>query len=115
MNDPKNIANLPTFRKELRNSHLGKRSSGTQVHDHLSARVFDFMKNLVAGPFHPAVQVNAMLMIGELNSVEHPPTPSPEALRLLIAAVGNTNLSDAVRAAAMVGIQRHPGCRSGQE
>ena len=108
--DPRNIANLPAFRKELRTSHLGKKNSGTQVvHDHLSALVLNFMENLIDGPFHPAVQINAMLMIGELNGVERPPTPLPEALQLMIAAVGNTDRSDAVRAAAMVGIQRHVG------
>ena len=103
----KNITNLPAWRKTLRNSHLGKRSAAPEVHDHLNALVLDFMSKLAAGPYHPAVQVNAMLMIGELNSVEQPPTPLPEALDVMIAAVQDTKLSDAVRVAAMVGIQRH--------
>jgi hypothetical protein len=105
----KTIANLPAYRKELRNSHLGKKSSGggAQVHDHLNELVLDFMNKLANGPYHPAVQVNAMQMIGDLNSVESPPTPLPEALGVLIAAVENTKLPEAVRVAAMVGIERH--------
>ena len=70
------------------------------------------MKQLAAGPYHPAVQVNAMLMIGELNSVEQPPTPLPEALDAMIAAVQDTKLSDAVRVAALVGIERHVAPRA---
>jgi hypothetical protein len=97
----KNIANLPAWRKELRTSHLGKKSAATEVHDHLSALVLEFMKKLAGGAYHPAVQVNAMLMIGELNSAEQ-----PQALEVLIAAVQNTKSPDGVRAAAMVGIQR---------
>jgi hypothetical protein len=53
------------------------------------------------------VQMNAMLMIGDLNSVESPPTPLPEALNVMIAAVDDGKLSDAIRVAALIGIQRH--------
>ena len=103
----KTIASLPAWRKELRISHLGKKAANPNVHDHLNTLVLEFMKNLAVGPYHPAVQVNAMLMIGELNGVEMPPTPLPEALNVMMAAAGNAKLSDAVRVAALVGIQRH--------
>ncbi len=103
----KNIGSLPAYRKDLRNSHLGKKSASAAVHDHLNALVLEFMKKLATGPYHPAVQVNAMLMIGELDSVQQPPTPLPEALDAMMAAAEDAKLSDAVRAAAMVGIQRH--------
>ncbi len=65
------------------------------------------MQKLAAGNYHPAVRVNAMLMIGDLNRVEQPPTPLPEALTVMIAAVQSSQVSDAVRATAMVGIKRH--------
>jgi hypothetical protein len=69
------------------------------------------MKTLVAGDFHPAVKVNAMLMIGELNRVEQTghdaAVPLPEALTALIAAAGKANLPDGLRVAAMIGILRH--------
>jgi len=100
------ITSLPKFRDELANQ-LKKRSSAAEVHDHLNALVLEFMQNLAAGPYHPAVQINAMLMIGELNSVESPVTPMPEALGVLVASASNAKLTDAVRAAAMVGIRRH--------
>lgn len=104
----RNIGNLPGYRKELRVSHFGKKSANAVVHDYLNSLVLDFMKELVTGPYHPAVQVNAMLMIGELNSVEQPtPSPYPEAMTTMIGVIEDEKLPDAIRAAAMVGIQRH--------
>jgi hypothetical protein len=75
--------------------------------------VLEFMSKLAAGPYHPAVQINAMLMIGELNGVEGPPPiPLPNALDVMLAAVNNTKVSEAVRAVAMVGIQRHVAAKA---
>jgi hypothetical protein len=111
-NPSKKVPGLPVWRKELRSSYLGKRSEAAAVHDHLNALVLDFMSKLAAGSnYHPAVRINAMLMIGELNSVEQAGTtaavPLPDALKVLLAAVQSTKLPDSVRAAAMVGILRH--------
>ncbi len=103
----KNVTKLPEWRGQLRSSHLGRRSGGAQVHDHLNELMLNFMNKLATGPYYRAVKVNAMLMIGELNSVEMPPAPLPDALKVLVAAVESDKLSDAVRAAAMVGVLRH--------
>ncbi|MCE5269460.1 MAG: hypothetical protein LLG00_16410 [Planctomycetaceae bacterium] len=103
-----NVTKLPDLRGQLRNSHLARKSnSGSQVHDHLNELVLDFMKKLTAGPYYRAVKINAVLMIGQLNSVESPPTPWSEALKVLVAIVGSNKAPDALRAAAMVGILRH--------
>ena len=102
--EPKNVAKLPGFRKDLRNS---LKKGGGEVHNHLNALLLEFMKDLATGSYHPAVQVNAMLMIGDLNSVEQPPTPLPEALTFLLASVEDAKLSDALRVAALIGIERH--------
>ncbi len=106
----KNLPHLHEFRnKDLRNQLKAAKSG--EVHDHLNALVLDFMKKLAAGNYHPAVRVNAILAIGELNSTEPTPgvagVPLPQALEVLVAAVGSSKLPDAVRAAAMVGILRH--------
>ena len=108
----KNIGTLPKERKDLRNQ-LARRSVGGSavVHDRLNELVLDSMKTLVVGDFHPAVRINAMLMIGDLNRVEsvgsEKAVPLPEAFKILLAAVENPKLSDALRAEAMVGILRH--------
>ena len=107
----KDIADLPKERKELRNQ-LAKRSvGGSAVHDRLNELVLESMKTLATGDFHPAVRVNAMLMIGELNRVEavgsEKAVPLPEALKVLVAVAENTKLLDWLRVEAMVGILRH--------
>jgi hypothetical protein len=111
-NPSKKVPGLPSWRKELRSSDLGKKSGAPAVHEHLNALLLDFMNQLATdGEFHPAVRVNAMLMIGDLNSVEPTATtaavPLPDALKTLMATIGDDKLPDGVRAAAMVGIQRH--------
>jgi hypothetical protein len=96
----------PNYRAELR-SHF--RSTSGEVYGRLNELVLDFMKELVAGNYHPAVRVNAMLAVGELTQepVEHNAAPLPEALKVLVAAVKNSELPDCVRVAAMTGILRH--------
>jgi hypothetical protein len=105
---PAGRAALPDYRKQLRNSlHIAKGAA----HDHLNDLALEFMKAHAAENYHPAVRVNAMLMIGDLNRVEPiggaAVAPLPEALTMLLDAVKSGKLPDAVRAAAMVGILRH--------
>lgn len=105
----KNLTTFPQLRRDLKNS-LSTRPG--EVHDHAIATVLEFMKNLVAGPYDPAVQINAILIIGDLNETELIPgstrtKPLPAALRVLRETVENTEQSDALRVAAMIGILRH--------
>ena len=108
---PKYLADLHNFRvKDLRNDFRTARSG--EVHGHLNALVLSFMKKLAAGNYRMPVRVNAMLAIGELNSVEQTspsstPVPLPEALSTLLDAVNSSKLPDAIRASAMVGVLRH--------
>lgn len=107
--DPKTVIQLGGFRKNLHNDLQTARSG--PIHDHLNALALEYMSKLIAGNYHPAVQANAMMMIGELNQVEQTPTalpvPLPAASSALLAAVGNVKLSDGVRAAAIDGIRHH--------
>jgi len=108
---PKNHDKLPVLRKELRNE-LRTGQSG-EPHDLLNSMVLAFMQKVGTHPrVHPAVRVNALLMIGELNRVEvvRPgdlPVPLPEALPVLIQTLGANDQPEAVRAAAMVGLRYH--------
>ncbi len=62
-------------------------------------------------PIH--VRYNAMLMLGDLNAQEAPPTglthatPLPQALNLLLAAYQNDQLPVALKVGALIGLQRH--------
>jgi hypothetical protein len=105
----KNAAELPKMRRELHN-HLAKAKSG-EVHDHLNTLVLEYMNKVATGNYYPVVQLNAMLMIGDLNkdetAVGGAAKPLPAALDVMVADVQNAKVSDAVRAAAMIGILRH--------
>jgi hypothetical protein len=84
------------------------------AHDHLSDLILEKMKAFAAGNYHPVVRYNAILMIGELNAKEAPmgsltelPVPLPKAVPVLLAAVENPQLIDAVRVGGLVGLKRH--------
>ena len=112
---------LLDLRKKLHDDlNKAGRPSNTEVHDRLNALSLEFMDALAnnrdpAGGggkrFHPAVRVNAMLMIAELNAVERkgstPPEPLPDALRTLMKNAGDPKQIEAVKVAALVGILRH--------
>ncbi len=109
-----NRAKLPEFRKELgnhlRTCGIGERPS--QVHEYLNLTVLKYMADLSKGDYHPAVRVNAMLMIGELNAGEPAttsvlPVPLSEAVPVLTSAIEAKDQIDVVKIAAMVGLQRH--------
>ena len=108
---PTNRHKLTAYRKEL-STHLLQAKSGP-VHDHLRDLALKKLKTMASKNYHPAVQVNAMLMIGELNQVEDPrpadiPKPYATALEnVLLPAVKAPTLPDAVKVAALAGIARH--------
>ncbi len=103
------IRQLPHYRQEL-SSHFRSAVPGPP-RDDLTRLTLDFLKQLVRGDYHPAVKINAVLAIGELNSVEQSgrvaAVPLPEALDVLLAAANSSKFSDAIRVAAMVGVLRH--------
>ena len=103
------VTKLVKYRQDL-SSHFRTAIPG-EVHDHLARLALDLLKKLAGGDYHPAVRINAVLAIGELNRVEQSgndkAVPLPEALDVLIAAVDSKKLSEGLRAAAMVGILRH--------
>ncbi len=105
----KEAASIPGFRQDLRNNL--RRARTGQAHDQLNALALDFLNKMAEGNHTPAARLNAMLMIGELNSAEQSGSdaavPLAEALNVLVAAAENAKLPDYVRSAAMVGIVRH--------
>ncbi len=107
---PENYASLPEFRRELRNDLFAGKSG--PPYDRLLGLAFDFMSKVSGPGYHPAVRYNATMTLGDLNVQEFPPgaktpvQPHPGALKVLIGAVKSSD-SDAVRVAALLGLQRH--------
>jgi len=117
-----NLSTLPVLRGNLYKEML-RPYKGNDVYKHLRDKVIlPFMANLakpypLGNEFHPAVRVNAMLMIAELNdkepaSITDLPTPLPAAVPALLAAIEEPQQIDAVKVAAMVGILRHARIRA---
>ncbi len=104
-----NLKNLRDFHKDLL-INLVQSKSG-EVHDHLNDLVLKYMSKLAKNDYHPAVRVNAMLTIGDLNSVDSMlPTqdiPLAAALPVLLETVNDAKQIVPVRIAALVGVNRH--------
>jgi hypothetical protein len=89
-----------------------KRAKSGPVYDALNRFLLDQMAALAKGNYHPASRCNAMLMLARLN-VEEPdsvttlPKPLPAAFPILLAAVTDKDLPDAVRYPALLGVIRH--------
>lgn len=110
-----NRPKLQQLRTQLTNSELGNMGrAGGPPHDLLVQlavqTLTDYVKN---DQLDPAVRVTAMLAIGELNDRERgvgssqPPAPCAAALPVLIEALTDAQQSDAVKLAALVGLERH--------
>jgi len=110
----KTVTSLPHFRAELRRHFQRCSMSGRpkEIHDYLGDMVLTWMDGFARSRnrnFHPAVRVNAMLMIGELNAEEKGSRsePLPKALPVMLAALNEADYIDGVKVAAMIGIARH--------
>jgi hypothetical protein len=102
---------LLAFRRELKKELAMAKG---QVHEYLNDMVLEFMGGLLQGNYHPFAQVNAALMIGELDE-DQPGKPYLKALPVLIRIVEDAKLRDPVRADAMVGILRHVEAGLGED
>jgi len=105
-----NLTQLPKLRKRI-TDQLQLAKTGAS-HSRLTDLLLEMCSQIVVGNYHPAVLVNAMLMIGGLNFEEPArpadnPTPLPSALPVMLAQLTNPKQIDAVRVAALVGLTRH--------
>ena len=86
-----------------------------RMRDYVINLTLQTMMSIVRDNYHPAARYNAMLMIGMLNSSEAvtvgdakgPPVPLIFALKFMLDELNNPQQLDAVRVAALIGIQRH--------
>jgi hypothetical protein len=101
---------LRDYHKDLF-SNLNRAKSG-EVHDYLNKLVLDYMGKIAkSDKYHPSVRINAMLTIGDLNSVDGTQSaqnvPLADAMPVLLETVNNDKLIVPVRIAALVGVNRH--------
>lgn len=109
---------LPKKRAELKRDLISARAAKAQdLHDRANQMLLtELPKIALSDRFHPVVRVNAMLALGMLDKVEPDITstapgkgaePLAAALPVLRQAAIDPQLPEAVRIAALVGIQHH--------
>ncbi|MBX3413109.1 MAG: hypothetical protein KF708_10510 [Pirellulales bacterium] len=110
----KNAALLPEMRKKLKQDmQRAKDPARTQAVNRFLAHTREIIAD---GAYSPTARVNAILILGDLNKTEpnfqgSGTVPLPEAQVELLKLIDNAgpvdDLSDALRAAALIGLQRH--------
>jgi hypothetical protein len=118
MTQTANLPKLVDARQNFRTRTMRNPFMVEAVHTHMNDLILKTMARISHdNGYHPAVRVNAMLMIADLNSKEPAAggasstgTPLAKALTErggLLDSAGDTTLHPAVRAVAMLGVQRH--------
>ena len=115
-----NRSKLQQLRSQLIVTELGNYArSGGPPRDALVQIAFNTLSSYVKNDqLDPAVRVSALLAIGELNERERPtgggmqpPVPLASALPVLVSVLKDPQQPDALRLAALVGVERH--CAAG--
>ena len=90
-----------------------QRSNRPQVAFQLMKYIYDGMKKVAEGNYHPAARINALLVLSRMdsrpadNSSRTPPIPLANARPILLAQYQKEDNPDGVRAAALQGLHRH--------
>lgn len=100
------------FLKLLQQSNV---TANAKAHDYVVNAAYEVAATIAKGNYYPGARYNAMLLIGKLNAEEGVfvgesrklPVPLIVALRLMLDEFEDPKQIDAVRMAALVGIQRH--------
>ncbi len=105
---------------KLRNDYFRLYMSNARgnLRQQLLKLTFDSMSRIATDNYHPAARVNALLMIGRLDSVRGAsssggvaPVPYEQALPFLLGLVEQNDTPEHLKVAAMVGISRHAEMR----
>ncbi len=111
---PSNVNLLPKKRYDLKNKlKTASNAPIEDAHKRMRTLVRTGMMRQCGPEYHPYVRVNSMLVLAELNEKESPsnnqdpPVPDLETVKFMIKAAEDPNQLDAVKAAALMGIDRN--------
>ncbi len=105
---PLDLGNLADRRRVLQKELFAAGASPT-AHTALVILIQKRAASVILGNYHPSVKYNFVLLLGQLNEKEasrQPAVPLKSAFPTMIQLAANSK-SDAVRIAALLGIQRH--------
>ena len=114
--DNESLDNLGRARRDFFRTYLQKSPRGTARTKLIEELAIPTMKEIVEGNYHPAVRVNAMVLLSRLNVSEGQrggslPVPHPGVLQYLVQSLDNDALPGEVKVAAMAGIVDHLSMR----
>ena len=114
MTAPDGVKEISTVAQEAANLLVrAQRSSNSQVAQQITVLLFDGMKGVAEGNYHPAARINAILLLSRLDrqaanpAAKTPPIPLIQTLPILLSLYQDTNHVDGERAAALHGLHRH--------
>lgn len=118
----KNASQLPEMRKKLKQE---LQRSKDPARAQAVAKFLAHTREIIAdAAYSPTARINAILILGELNKTEPDvrgtgAVPLPEAQVDLLKLIDNkapvNDISDAMRAAAMIGLERHAAGPMGED
>ncbi|MEX0936684.1 MAG: hypothetical protein WDZ59_02410 [Pirellulales bacterium] len=116
--DPRNLGELAEDRLAFQNTLLDRAENGP-VRNELNRLTAGKMREFVEKNFHPATRYNAALILANIDQTKAPdfrtpPVPLPDATRYLLSGIlmadqfqSGRPVDDYLKAAALVGLQRH--------
>ncbi|WP_153556784.1 hypothetical protein [Roseimaritima sediminicola] len=108
MTQPDQLTELPKMNQEiLKDLRVAQSSGSTQAAKAILDWSVANARKLAQGNYHPAVRVNATLLLGQLDEqASIPPVPAQQAFLPLVSLYRNKSVPDGVRAAALIGLHR---------
>ncbi len=108
--DDQSLAQLGELRQMFVRDFLSAKVIGDQRQFVIEYSLTEFSQ-IAKGNFHPAVRLNAVLLIGQINQTEptrtQSPKPSTEAIQFLIAMMQDESLPVYLKVGAMTGLHRN--------
>ncbi len=101
---PQIICLLPYMRRDFKDFY---KTADETARKRLNTLALTEMMKIAKDNYHPVARYNAMLLVSDLNESDSPEVPYREALKEMYRVVGDSNLPEAVRIAALIGITRH--------
>ncbi len=113
MTAPDGIKYITELVDETTSLLLRAQRNRPQVAQQLTRYIYDGMKKVAEGNYHPAARINAALVLARLDRIpanpasRTPPVPLLQTLPIMVSLYEDENNADGVRAAALQGLHRH--------
>lgn len=108
MTQPEELTNLPAMTADiLKDLRVAQSSNATESARAIMSWSVSNATKLAKGNYHPAVRINATLLLAQLDDrASIPPVPAQATLSPLVGLYRDQAAPDGVRAAALIGLHR---------